>query len=315
MRIFFAVDAHGATKIWKKWIRVPEIYEVDVLMLCGDLTGKVLVPIVKQKDNTYEVSYIGKKLKLSSKREVDAVREKLAEIGQYAIVCEESMVESFKVSPQLVEKIIEQKIQERMEEWMEFLVTHVNINKIKVIIMPGNDDVYSIDPIIKSYSEKGIIWCLDNVVKIDSVEIIGLAHTNPTPWNTPREATERELARMIENLANKLKTPEKAIFNFHAPPYGTQLDLAPELNKNKKPVIVGGQIRYIHVGSKAVREAIEKYQPLLGLHGHIHESPGVVKIGKTVCINPGSEYSEGILHGYIIEVENGELQNYWKVEG
>jgi len=68
-------------------------------------------------------------------------------------------------------------------------------------------------------------------------------------------------------------------------------------------------------GSKSVRRAIEKYQPLLGLHGHIHESQSVAKIGKTTCINPGSEYGEGVLRGCIVILGDGKIEGYQMTRG
>jgi Icc-related predicted phosphoesterase len=145
--------------------------------------------------------------------------------------------------------------------------------------------------------------------------MISLDYVNPTPWDTPREDSEKGLGKRIDKLVAKLGDPGEAIFNLHAPPYGTMLDLAPELDGNKKPVTVAGQVNFVHVGSKAVREAIEKYQPLIGLHGHIHESAGHDKIGDTTVVNPGSEYGEGILRGYIVEIADSRVVNQWKVEG
>jgi len=65
----------------------------------------------------------------------------------------------------------------------------------------------------------------------------------------------------------------------------------------------------------AVREAIEKYKPLLGLHGHIHESRGVVNIGRTLCINPGSEYGEGIIRGAIVDLAKDKVLSYQLTSG
>jgi Icc-related predicted phosphoesterase len=67
------------------------------------------------------------------------------------------------------------------------------------------------------------------------------------------------------------------------------------------------------VGSTAVREAIERQRPLLGLHGHVHESAGVEKIGRTVCINPGSDYGDGILRGAIVELDRDRGVRNWQL--
>ena len=69
------------------------------------------------------------------------------------------------------------------------------------------------------------------------------------------------------------------------------------------------------VGATSVRKAIEEYQPLLGLHGHIHESRGVARLGRTICINPGSRYNEGILQGVIIDLEGNCVRNYQLTAG
>ena len=76
-----------------------------------------------------------------------------------------------------------------------------------------------------------------------------------------------------------------------------------------------GGIEMQPVGSTACRETIERYQPLLGLHGHLHESRGTFQLGRTLCINPGSEYSEGVLRGALIELEGGQVKNYQLTTG
>jgi Icc-related predicted phosphoesterase len=70
-----------------------------------------------------------------------------------------------------------------------------------------------------------------------------------------------------------------------------------------------------HVGSKTLYDVIEKHQPLIGIHGHIHEGRGDIKIGKTVCVNPGSVYPEGILQGTLITLKGGKVQNVHMTQG
>jgi len=120
--------------------------------------------------------------------------------------------------------------------------------------------------------------------------MVSSGYVNPTPWNTYRELPESTLYNRLMDKITKLENPEFAIFNFHAPPYNTKLDIANVNNKN------------IHVGSQTIRELIEKYQPLLGLHGHIHESPNTDKIGNTTIVNPGSNYKDGILNYALIVI-------------
>lgn len=315
MRIFFSTDIHGATSVWRKWLRVPETHQVDVLLLCGDLAGKAMVPIIRGYDGTHKVFYHGENHILETEDQVATMQAKLCEEGWYSIRCTQEEVEDWTSNRDQLAKIFSNLIEERIAQWMQMLVKKINLASTKAVIMPGNDDPYEMDQVIRSFEEEGVIWCLDRVVEIAGLEMISLAEVNPTPWNTPREAKEGRLSKTIGQLIRKLREPDRAIFNFHCPPYGTRLDLAPELDKNMRPVTMAGQVNYIHAGSKAVRKAIEEYQPQIGLHGHIHESPGMERIGSTTIVNPGSEYGEGILRGYIIEVADRSLRNCWRVEG
>jgi hypothetical protein len=105
------------------------------------------------------------------------------------------------------------------------------------------------------------------------------------------------------------------IFNLHCPPYDSGIDIAPKLNDELRPVLNAGQPVMIPVGSTAIKAAIGKYQPLLGLHGHVHESSGVVELGRTLCLNPGSEYGEGILRGILVDISNRRVDRYVRTEG
>jgi len=98
---------------------------------------------------------------------------------------------------------------------------------------------------------------------------------------------------------------DRAIFDVHVPPYGSGLDLAPQLDAELRLVMsASGEQKMIPVGSTAVRDAIERFQPLLGLHGHIHNSQGIKRLGRTTVINCGSEYQDGILDGALIDVNS-----------
>jgi uncharacterized protein len=312
-RLFFSVDVHGAYSVWRKWLRVPEIYGVEAMLLCGDLTGKSLIPVIAQKDGTNKAYYFGKNWSLKTEAETLEMERRIQDAGAYTLRCDMAKVRELQDKPALLENLMLEMIRQRMKEWLELLLERVDVNKIDVVVMPGNDDDWEIDDVIRSFSE--IKWCLDEVVEVLGIEMISLDYVNPTPWDTPREDTEKGMKKRIGKLVKKLANPLQSIFNFHAPPFGTMLDLAPELDANKKPVTVAGQVNFVHVGSKAVYEAIKKYQPMLGLHGHIHESYGSDVIGATPVVNPGSEYGEGILRGYIVEIDHGKVVNHWKVEG
>lgn len=314
-RLFFSVDVHGAESVWRKWLKIPDMYDVDGLLLCGDLTGKSLVPLIEQEDGSYNAFYFGRNWNITDPEELDKMEKKIKDAGAYTMRCDKKRIEHLQNNPSEVEELMIEMIKNRIDKWMKMLAETIDHSSVDAIVMPGNDDDFVIDDIIKSYADRGIQWSLDGVTEVLGIEMISLDYVNPTPWDTPREDSERGMKKRIEKLVNKLENPSQSIFNLHAPPKGTKLDLAPELDANKKPVTVAGQVNFVHVGSQAVYDAVEKYQPLIGLHGHIHESYGDQKIGGTPVVNPGSEYGEGILRGYIVEFDNGKVSNYWKVEG
>jgi len=202
-----------------------------------------------------------------------------------------------------------------VKRWVGIAEERLKGTDVKVYISPGNDDRFDIDEVLKTTNSN--IYPEDQVISIDDHhEMITSGWANPTPWNSPREVNEEELLKKFEAMCSEVKNMENAIFNLHVPPKDTPLDLAPELDPTLKPVVRGGGgVSMIHVGSTATRQVIEKYKPLLGLHGHIHESRGFVKIGRTLCINPGSEYGEGILRGAVINVDEKGVKSYILTQG
>jgi len=315
--MFFAVDVHGSTAVWRKWVNVVNIYNVDVLILAGDLTGKAVVPIF-DKNGLYETTVLGQKYTAKTKEELQRIEDMIENMAYYYSVMTQDEANEISKDPKKVDALFKNAMIERLKKWLNLLLEKVDTKRVISIVMPGNDDEQYIDGTIKSYADRNIIYPLDKTVALPhNYELVSHEFVNPTPWNTPREAKEDKLYKIVEEKIKKsnVKNFAKTIFNFHCPPHNTNLDLAPKLDKNMKIVYVGGKPMMIHVGSTAIRKLIEEYQPLLGLHGHIHESYASDKIGKSVVLNPGSEYTEGILRGFFIEFDSDGLKNYWKIEG
>ncbi len=316
-RLFFAADTHGNTVVWRKWLNAVNVYKANVIILAGDLTGKAIVPVFDYGDH-YEAEVLGQKRKAKDKEELQKVLDLIEGIGYYYIVLTPDEAQEIAANQKKMEELFKKVMTDRMRKWLDLVLEKVNIKEVTAIVMPGNDDEFYIDDVIKEYEDRGIIYPLDKVVELQyGYQIISHDYVNPTPWDTPREAPEKKLKKMIEDKIKKFGITDfsKVIFNFHAPPFNTKLDLAPKLDKDLKPIYVGGKPLMVHVGSTAVRELEEKYQPLLGLHGHIHESYASDKIGRTIVLNPGSEYTEGILRGFIVEFDENGLKNWWKIEG
>ncbi len=313
-RIFFVTDLHASDKCFRKFINAAKFYNADALILGGDVTGKVLIPIVKGKDGRYSLSLFGKQTTVGEERLEDC-KSKLRDAGQYYFVSSEDEMVELNADKGKVEKIFNENILSLLKSWISLANERLRGTRVKCFISPGNDDRFEIDEVLK---DSGSVVNPENrVVKIaDHYEMITVGFTNPTPWNSPREVSEERLGEMIESLANQLDNPGRAIFNLHVPPYGTGIDRAPAVDEELRYVKQRmGALKMISAGSTAVRSSIEKHQPLVGLHGHIHESKGFIKLGNTLCLNPGSEYSEAILRGALLDFEDGRVKEFLLTSG
>lgn len=315
VRLFHAVDVHGSEIVWRKWLSVPNVHKADILLFCGDLTGKLVVPVIEEKPGHYKTKIYGRWVKAKGEEGRKKIVDKINSIGFYAHVCDPQEYEYLMNNPKEVNKLFQEYMKERLERWLKMVHEKLPEN-VKVVVMPGNDDSFEIDEIIKKHEDR-VIYPLNKAINLCfDYEMLSFDWVNPTPWDTPREAPEEELWKKLQKLVDLISVDwNKVILNFHCPPHGTRLDLAPKLDKNLKPQVFLGSVIYEHVGCKAVRKFIQEYQPMLGLHGHIHESYAADRIGKTLVINPGSEYSEGILRGFIIDLTRSGVEKWWKIEG
>ncbi|RLE81785.1 MAG: phosphoesterase [Thermoprotei archaeon] len=318
VRLFFATDSHGSEQVWRKWLSAATYYKVDILMLSGDITGKAIVPIVgPQSDGTYVATIFGRKHIAHNEEEIRKLEEFIRFSGYYTMVCTPDEVEELKKSPKKVDELFDKVMIENLKRWLNMIPEKVP-KDVDVYIMPGNDDKFIIDPVLNECE-----WITQPAGKVVNLcydfYMISCEWTNPTPWNTPRECSDKELGKKIWAQYDKYDgDPSKLICNFHCPPYNTRLDLAPKLRgtgASAQPVYVMGKPVMVHVGSKSIRKFMEEVQPMLGLHGHIHESYAYDFIKKTLVVNPGSEYTEGILRAYIIELSKDGIEKYMKIEG
>jgi Icc-related predicted phosphoesterase len=304
MKIFFVTDIHGSNLCYRKYLNALKVYNVDVGILLGDLTGKVLVPLVEKAGGGWETTLMGTHREINTQAELDELKKTIEMLGYYWVHQTPDEFKAYRDDPKKVDTLFKELMMSRLCEWIDLADERLAGTNYKVFMAPGNDDHFEVDQIISD--SKAIVNCNNKNVMVGGHEMITFSWANPTPWNTPREKTDEELEPMLEELVSLVKDKSNAIFNFHAPPYGFALDLAPELSKD----LVQAADRKIHVGSRAVAKMIEKYQPLIGLHGHIHESRGAQKVKRTLIINPGSEYSEGILKGAMIVLDKGKVKDY-----
>ena len=310
MRVFYATDLHGSEVCWRKFLNAAKFYDADVLICGGDMTGKAMIPLVEDSDSyAFTLAGVSQRVK---RDDIGEVESQISRKGYYPVRMSSAQVAELEKDPQKVQTLFTEQMCKTVERWMQMAEEKFKDSKVPIYVAPGNDDEMEIDEVIAG--AKRVVLAEGRTIDIGGYEMISSGWANPTPWHTYREAPEDELSKRMEPMIRDVKNMSRAIFNFHPPPFGTSLDEAPALDENLKPLHGGRALR--HVGSTAVREAIDKHQPMLSLHGHIHEGKGITRIGKTLAINPGSAYEEGLLLASIIELDQKKgIKNYQLVNG
>jgi Icc-related predicted phosphoesterase len=318
-RLFFATDLHGSERTFRKFINAGKFYDVNVIVMGGDIQGKLLIPIIRESNGHYRATVQGRVEHLSTEEELNALRGRLDTLGFYYKIMDEDEFRAVSTDPKAVDKLFHEEARMKLSRWVDLAEERLNGTGIKCFVTGGNDDEWDVLSAIKREGTRSLVACENEMVMVDDDHsMISVGLSTPTPWNTPREVSEEELGAMIEKMVAIVPDMKKAIFNFHDPPKDSTLDTCPMLDWTKDPptqIVQGGQPVLYGAGSQSVRDAIERYKPMLGLHGHIHESQSVARLGRTTCINPGSEYAEGVLRGCLITFADGEVQGYQMTSG
>jgi uncharacterized protein len=312
MKVFFATDIHGSEVCWRKFLNAAAFYKADLVVLGGDVTGKVMVPIVAHTGH-WQVTVRGQEYTLESEQELEDIKRQIRNTGSYPAVVSPDELRELSKEEGAVDRRFTAEMTQSLDRWLDMADGKLGGGEIPCILNGGNDDIWEIDDIIER--SPCVSFGEGKMLDLDGFHLISMGWTNPTPWDTFREAPEPELAAKIEAVASQVPDMERAIFNFHAPPYGTGLDEAPALDASLRPIAGGAVMKA--VGSTAVRDAILKYQPMLSVHGHIHESRAIKRLGRTLAINPGSVYGDGVLQGAVLDLnaKKGKVSRYLLVNG
>ncbi|MEP6752341.1 MAG: metallophosphoesterase [Candidatus Dormiibacterota bacterium] len=295
---------------WRKFLNAAKFYDADVLICGGDMTGKAIVPIVQENGHfTFTLAGVQQAVGADQVGEVEAqIRRK----GYYPLKMSLERLHELDQDERVRAETFQRVMLEGVDRWMGMAADKLRGTGVRCFVCPGNDDEMEVDDVIR---QSDLVELGEGrMVEIDGWTMISTGWSNHTPWNTHREETEEALGDRIEAIAKQVPDASRAIFNLHCPPYKSGLDEAPAIDADLKLLHGGRALR--PVGSTAVRAAIEKHQPVLSLHGHIHESKGAIKIGKTLSINPGSSYEEGMLMGAIIQLDPKKgIKSYQLVNG
>jgi Icc-related predicted phosphoesterase len=282
------------------------------VILGGDVTGKVMIPIVAHQ-GYWQVTLRGESQRMETREELAEVERQIRNRGSYPAIVTPDELQVLSEEEGAVDRRFNDEMIRSLDRWLDMADGKLRGGEIGCIVNGGNDDIWEIDQVIES--SPCVTFAEGKVLDLDGFSLISMGWTNPTPWDTFREAPEDELATKIEAVAGLVPDMGRAIFNFHAPPYGTGLDEAPALDSTLRPIHGGAVMK--PVGSVAVRDSIMKHQPMLSVHGHIHESRGIKKMGRTLAINPGSVYGDGVLQGAVIELDakKAKVSRYILVNG
>ena len=318
-RLFFATDIHGSERTYRKFVNAGKFYQVNTIVMGGDISGKLLIPIIQEANGHYRATLQGTVQHVETEEELKQLQDRIGLLGFYSQIMDEDQYKTLSADPAQVNKLFHQLARQRLTEWVDLAETHLKGTGIRLFCTGGNDDDPEVLEAIQGVNLESFIACEAKVVPLDDDHTMAsVGFSNPTPWKTPREIPDEKLGEIIEGMCAQVKDFQHCIFNFHVPPIDSTLDLCPKLDTSTDPptpVVSGGQIVFAGAGSAAVRQAIEKYQPMLGLHGHIHEAQGMVKIGRTTCVNPGSEYGEGILRGCLVTYADGMVEGFQMTSG
>lgn len=307
MKLFYATDVHGSDRCFTKFVNAAAFYGADAVLLGGDLTGKAIVPLVRANGG-YRGVFLGEDVSAEGDALVE-LEKKIANAGYYGYRCDLNEEEALRADPAARKALFLRLMRERLERWVALAEERLRPQGVPCFVNAGNDDPPEIDEVLEA--SDWVQFLEGRIVRLpDGTEVASCGYANRTPWDCPRDIEEEELSRRLDAVIGGLEEPGKAVFNFHCPPYDTGIDSGPKLDENLRMSSGAGGAEMLPVGSKACRAAIEHHQPLLGLHGHLHESRGIHKLGRTICLNPGSEYNEGVLRGALIELRKGKLRSH-----
>jgi len=315
-RLYTCSDIHASERAWRKLINSirANVYKVDAVLIAGDLTGKALVPIVEEPAGTWTASLLGARRTARTEAELVEVERSIADVGYYGVRVSAADHAAMEKDPSLVTRHFHEQIGRRVRDWMALAAERLDGSKIPVYLMPGNDDDFEIDPILaeSTYAQN----VNEQVIDLTPWhQLVSMGWSSPTPWSTPRELPEEEFLDRLSGLMQGVRDTRKTVMMTHVPPYDSGLDTAPLLSPDLRPTVSAGDLLRGPVGSTGVRRAIETFKPMLGVHGHIHESGGERRVGDTLCVNAGSEANHGVLRGYLIDLTADGVERTLRVEG
>jgi uncharacterized protein len=310
-KLFYACDIHGSEPTYRKFLNAARFYEVDALIFGGDLMGKLLIPLVRDAEGTWRAHLQGQDHHITSDEQMALFKRTLQTLGFYWQEMDPEEYAAYVGQQDRIDALFDVLAKERLAEWVALAEERLAGTPVRVFLCGGNDDTDEVLTALDEGPQDRVVSAENRSVPVDDEHVVvTIGYSTPTPWDTPRERTEPEIAEAITKVMSDVADPSRAVLNFHCPPLDSSLDTCLKLDASvwpPTPLLENGQPVYYGAGSQAVTDALASYQPTVGLHGHIHESRGMNSYGRTPAYNPGSEYGEGVLRGLIVAIRGGEV--------
>jgi Icc-related predicted phosphoesterase len=307
-RLFFVADLHGSERCFRKFLNAASVYKANVLLIGGDISAKTITPLFPENAG-WAGTYLGARRWVPEGTGLERFEADLKTRGTLPYRTTRDAWTETLADRAKGDALFRDLALAQLRDWLRLAETRLKGSGVRTLVGLGNDDLDEMETVLGA--SEYVELTDREILLIDDHELLTLPYSNPTPWGTNRELPEEEIARRLDELSRRLEAPSRAIFNVHVPPMATPLDMAPKLDSRLTKVMTpGGEPELVHVGSPSLRAAIERVQPLLGLHGHIHESKGFVTIGRTGCLNPGSGYPEGVLQGAVIDLDRDRVRSH-----
>jgi Icc-related predicted phosphoesterase len=301
--MLFVTDLHGSTLVFRKALAAARQYDVDLMVLGGDVSGKRMLPVVpidersfaiyepyKMRDETGDALIVAREREIEA-GDINAALQRLENKGYYWHRCSAEEIEALNSDEKSLRSLIHQRMRERLLSWGALAATA--LSDIPCFWTGGNDDEEEVLRDVSAASPTAFQYVEDRAVTIAGFNMISVGYSNITPFNTARELSEEALGAHLLDVSSQLRSVENVILNVHVPPFGCgTLDVVSSPRRGS----------VLHVGSRAVRTFIERHQPLAALVGHIHEGRGVARIGDTEVFNPGSDYTAGVMNAFVISL-------------
>jgi uncharacterized protein len=311
--LYFATDIHGSERCFMKFLNAGKAYGAHAVILGGDVTGKALVPVVEQAGGSWQASLFGKTEAAGDAAELADLEKRIRALGFYPYRTSPDEHARMAADEAYLSDVFNGVMRSSTERWVDMAESRLSSAGLPCVVMPGNDDIPEVKDVLAR--SDWLVQGEGHVIELGPYQVLSLGYSTVTPWDSPREISEEEMARHLSELTGQIAADRPVIFNVHNPPVDSGTDLAFKLTDQMRIETAGGEPLKAPVGSHAVRAAIESAQPLLSLHGHIHESRAMSKIGRTTVINPGSLYPDGTLQGVLVTLDGDKVKGFKFVSG